>query len=217
MKNTLMNPCLFVAGTLLLLSPACSFLEKATKHGFEDGYYRLKTPDKKDAERIYVVSDDFSGRLNELSPGTVLSKTMLDIDLTSVVFKLRPPRGQVPIQLNSNLNAAAYAGYRADHFKVIREERPLRPPEFRLRQTGFDAGPFIGLGSTPINETVTNGHTGLEYDGLVFQVGLAAFLGVENLGFGVGVGIDNLLDKNRSHWVYQRKPWVGLLVGLAIF
>jgi hypothetical protein len=64
---------------------------------------------------------------------------------------------------------------------------------------------------------VTSNQVELEYDGVVFQKGIAAFFGIDFLTFGVALGFDNLLDDNHKYWVYNQKPWIGLMLGIANF
>ncbi len=55
-----------------------------------------------------------------------------------------------------------------------------------------------------------------EYDGLIWSKGLAAIVGLNNVTAGVVLGWDHLLDRNRSLWIYQGKPWIGLAFGLNL-
>jgi hypothetical protein len=86
-----------------------------------------------------------------------------------------------------------------------------------VRHTGFDFGLFAGIGISPINPTVTENNTMQEYDGIVFQKGFSAFATYENMSLGLAVGFDNLLDNNKSIWIYNNKPWFGIILGIANF
>ena len=80
----------------------------------------------------------------------------------------------------------------------------------------LDGGAFAGLGTTPINASVTDNNIAVEYDGLVLQEGAAAFVGIQNLSIGLGLGWDQLMDKYRSYWIYRGKTWIGLILGLKL-
>lgn len=41
-------------------------------------------------------------------------------------------------------------------------------------------------------------------------------LGVKALTVGIGVGWDNLVDRDTDIWVYQFKPWYGLTLSLNL-
>jgi len=55
-----------------------------------------------------------------------------------------------------------------------------------------------------------------EYDGFLLMNGVAGLVAVNKLTFGLGLGIDHLLDKNKKYWIYNHKPWLGLTVGLNL-
>jgi hypothetical protein len=64
---------------------------------------------------------------------------------------------------------------------------------------------------------VTREAIGKEYDGVVWMNGLTALLATPNLNIAIGVGIDYLLDGNRTYWIYQNQPWNYLLDGNRTF
>lgn len=86
-----------------------------------------------------------------------------------------------------------------------------------IRQVGFDVGFFAGLGLTFMNPTVTDNKITQEYDGMVFQKGVAGFVTFDNMSVGLTIGFDNLLNKNRSSWIYNQKPYLGLVIGISNF
>ena len=75
---------------------------------------------------------------------------------------------------------------------------------------------FLGVGSTVMNDFVTRIPVGLEYEGIVLDAGIASNYDARILNIGFAVGVDNLTDQNRPQWVYQRKPWFGVLFGLNL-
>jgi hypothetical protein len=222
---------------------SCVSLEKVSRHSFDSGFYRLKSPGVKSTEvyvdlagdsvNIYDVSNkgksmspvvsSFKGiRINDIKPGnflynSTLIRKSLDFDLSTIIAKYRPASSGVPNQLSSNINAALYLGFRRDFFIIRTHSTPLNYVSSHIRQIGFDAGLFAGLGITPVNPTVTNLTTILEYDGLVFQKGVAGFFTIENMSVGIALGFDNLLDKNSRVWIFNQKPWIGLVLGIANF
>lgn len=139
------------------------------------------------------------------------------MDLSTVPIKFRPAQGDVPSQLNATVNGVLYAGFRKDFFKIITHTSELNETYSFIRQTGFDFGPFAGIGITFVNPTVTMNQTVQEYDGVVFQKGIAAFLTYENMSVGIALGFDNLIDKNKTTWIYNQKPWIGIVIGVANF
>lgn len=143
-------------------------------------------------------------------------RTEVDIDVFTLPFKIRPAQAGLPPQLNSNFNAALYLGRRLD-FHQYRWQSVT--PTFgvrKLRSQGFGYGLFTGIGSATINSLVTNSHIAYEYEGVVLDVGLAAIYDAQVFNVGFAVGMDNLMDPNRRAWVYQRRPWFGVLFGLNL-
>lgn len=228
---------------LILFMVACGSVEKLAKHEFDDGYYKLKTPDtasvrvfaKISNDSVYVYPVMESGKkekvnpsiyravsLNEIKPGAYLYrstfiKNSIDADLTTILLKYRPSQSNVPQQLSANLNAAIYLGYKKDYHKINTSISAIKEVSNSIHHFSFDAGIFAGIGITPVNPTVTNDKVMLEYDGMVFQKGVAAFVGIDIFNIGIGLGFDSLLDSNKDHWIYNQKPWIGLLLGIANF
>jgi hypothetical protein len=232
-----------VLGLGILLSVGCVPVEKLKRHDFDSGFYKLKTQEV-DLSHVYVnVIDDsiavyplttegkkevpdfssFRGiRIGKIKTGDYFYRSCfinksIDVDLTTVILKYRPTRGGVPNQLNSNVNAAIYMGFRKDFYKTVPNISPIHEESSYIRQIGFDAGIFAGIGLTFINPTVTGNKITQEYDGMVFQKGVAGFITFDNISVGVALGFDNLLDKNRTSWVYNQKPYLGLVIGISNF
>jgi hypothetical protein len=163
-----------------------------------------------------------SANINSVKPGSylyksTLQKTSVDFDLSTVPVKFRSARGDVPSQLSASVNGIIYVGFRKDFFKILTRTSELNETNSFVRQTGFDFGLFAGMGITPVNPTVTMNRIAQEYDGIVFQKGFAVFLTFENMSIGIGLGFDNLIDKNKNIWIYNQKPWIGVVLGVANF
>jgi hypothetical protein len=115
---------------LYVLLASCSTLEKASRHGFNSGYYKLATKNK-NTQPVYadVTADklDVYQAVNKqpdkqpflsvpllpsdsfmLSP-MVFHKASLDIDLTSVFFIFLPSVYGSQQQLTTDFNIALYA------------------------------------------------------------------------------------------------------------
>lgn len=234
---------LLVAACILMTSSGCAPFDKIYSHEFASGYFKKKSPGlapskvyieiQGDTITVYPLKGNMASKIpdtqaaqkediNSVKPGSYLYgsrfiKTSVDADLSTVLLKYRPFAGDVEPQLSANVNGIFYLGFRKDFFKIISHVTPAGRRNNSIRHTGFDFGPFAGLGITPVNPTVTMFHTLQEYDGVVFQKGFAIFGTFENMSVGLSVGFDNLLDKNRRLWVYNNKPWFGLIIGVANF
>lgn len=143
-------------------------------------------------------------------------RTEVDIDVFTLPFRIRPAQLTLPAQLNSNFTAAVYLGRRID---VYNYQSTAITPTFavrKLQSRGFGYGFFAGIGSTIVNDFVTRQPVGIEYEGVVFDVGLAAIYDARIFNVGLAVGIDYLADANRRNWIYQQRPWFGVLFGLNL-
>lgn len=222
---------------LLVLQYSCSTIEKASVHGFNSGNYRLKTAgmpaqdvyldignDKIDIYKRLSDRDTLnlltSASLDEtaqaLSAPLLFRKRSLDVDITSVLLKFRTPANNMPAQVNTDLNFALYTGWRFDSYRLTTRKNQLGRFSPKLNSSGFDIGFFAGPGTTVINSFTTQNMTGNEYNGLIIQSGLAAFMESEFASFGLGIGLDYLMNSDRKIWIYHNKPWYGFIVGIAL-
>ncbi len=85
-----------------------------------------------------------------------------------------------------------------------------------MRNHGFDFGFFAGPGTTLISPFTTRNQRSDEYNGMIIQGGFAGFIESNIASFGLAVGYDYLLSPDSEIWIYQNKPWVGLVVGVAL-
>lgn len=146
----------------------------------------------------------------------VLLHREFDFDIFTLPFKIRPAQQGVPIALNTTFNAALYLGRRLDFYHLTRHRNPSGRATPLIRTVGLGYGVFTGLGSSLISADLTQGHATLDYEGFVIHSGAAAIYDARVFNVGVAVGIDQLMGPDAAYWVYQRKPWLGLLFGLNL-
>ncbi|HEX8326954.1 MAG TPA: hypothetical protein VF629_05405 [Hymenobacter sp.] len=147
----------------------------------------------------------------------LLLRRRLDLDVFTIPFKVRPPRGGVPVQLNTNFNAAIYVGRRLDFYSLRTKRSTPFGATPHIRATGIGYGAFVGAGSTIVNPDVTRQRANIaEYEGLVLHGGLAAIYDARAFNIGVAAGIDQLMGPDGPYWVYRHKPWFGVLFGLDL-
>jgi hypothetical protein len=222
---------------IFLIQTSCKTLEKASSHGFNNGYYKWesntnissnvyleKNEDKIEVyqhleadlktEPILILSLEPSDSL--VYKKVVFRKQSLDIDLTSVLLKFRPSIHGLQPQLVSDLNMAVYAGWRQDKYTILQSESPLGKYHSKITNFGYDAGIFFGPGVTTINPFSTVNRASNEYSAMILQLGIAGFLESSIASFGLALGTDYLTNSDRNIWIYQGKPWVGLVVGVAL-
>lgn len=224
----------------ILLLQGCSILENAAYRELSDGIYIQKDSDRQqkvfvdvdgDSIKLYAATEEnnqlispqdgpvsiFPVEFNDtLSRRAVLNRYSLDLDFLTVPAKFRPARGDVPVQLNSELNGMIYLGYRRDKYEIIYAANPAGHAERQIRHFGYSAGVFSGIGNTLISPTTTDDAVQLEYDGIIWSKGIAGIIAVNRFTLGMAVGFDNLLDQNSKYWIYEFYPWVGFVIGLNL-
>jgi hypothetical protein len=222
---------------LIGLLTSCNTLEKASTHGLNSGYYKLKTDTIK-PQRVYLdVTDEkievyyqiesqpdkkqFLTIPLNTTDSTVFSpmvfkKQSLDVDITSIILKYRPSVYGLPTQLTTDLNMALYVGWRYDYCHITSKRDPLGRSYHKISNCGYDFGVFAGPGATLISPFTTQNKKTDEYSGMIIQTGIAGFIESNVASFGFALGYDYLLNPDRKIWIYNNKPWVGFVVGIAL-
>ena len=214
-------------------------IKETPKYQLTDGFYKSSTF-KSESRKVYIDNKEDTIFIYTMSGETGLVDTLggkhsfpqissrsqvkssyyrqasFDIDILTIPFKFRGERFDMPRQFNTNLNGAVYAGYRNDIYQLSFRRNPLGKYPRQTQHYGISYGLFTGFGGTAINQWVTRSGVTSEYDGVVWSKGLAGIIGFNNVTIGLALGFDNLLDKNKRLWVYQKKPWLGLAFGLNL-
>lgn len=221
---------------MLFLGAGCKGIQESSKYQFNEGTYKVNTSGyagkawvevSEDSIRIYPMNKpvfdstqfiDLSYPAKTASPlkgKNQFVTNSFDLDVLTILFKYRPGTSGFPNQFTTHFNAAAYAGYRSDVFKIKYKKRPLNYKR-RIEHYGYSFGGFLGMGATAMNPWVTQDQITEEYDGFVITKGVAVNVGVNAVTFGLALGWDHLMDRNRKFWIYQGKPWLGLTFGLNL-
>ena len=223
---------------LIGLLTSCNTLEKASLHGLNSGYYKLKSDTIK-AQGVYLdVTDEkievyhhikrqpdkkqfLTIPLNTITDSLIFNrmvfkKQSLDVDMTSILLKYRPSIYGLPAQLTTDLNMALYVGWRYDYYHIMRKRDPLGRSYHKISNRGYDFGVFAGPGATVISPFTTQNKRSDEYNGMIIQTGIAGFIESNAASFGLAVGYDYLMNPDRKIWIYTNKPWVGFVVGIAL-
>ena len=226
----------------ILFFAGCAPIGSIIKHEFNSGFYKMSS-EKISSARVYAdvsedsiiiyqikgtdsgqpdISSGVGSKIRSIGPDDDLyesrfNKKSVEVDLSTMLTKLRPATSGVPSQLNSNLNALIYLGARNDIYKIKTFSSVLNKTSSSFKHFGYDGGIFAGIGIVSVNPTVTNDNTSLEYDGIVFQKGIGVFITIDNASVGLTLGFDNLIGGNSINWIYNNKPYLGLTIGIANF
>jgi hypothetical protein len=227
---------LTAAAACIMALASCRTLEDASSHGFNSGFYKMGSG-KEGADVYLDVSEDSLDAYRRVEgkpekdrflsvplksqdgiPNSplVFRKQSLDIDITTILMKFRPATKGLPQQFTTDMNIALYAGWRRDRYTISNTEDPLGRRRVKVADFGYDFGFFAGPGTTQVNPFTTGNGTVNEYNGMVVQAGLAGFLESKFASFGIAVGVDGLLGPDRRTWIYNGKPWLGFVVGIAL-
>lgn len=235
MKITCKN--IVIAMGLMVFLASCNTIEQASTHGLHSGFYKMKT-ENKHAQPVYldVINEQIEVYQSiKQQPDTkklmtisfnktdsvglhplVFKKRSLDIDITSILLKYRPSVYGLPSQLTTDLNIALYAGWRNDTYQITSKKDPLGKRYYKINNRGYDFGVFAGPGTTLLSPFTTLNRRSDEYNALIIQAGFAGFIELSMASFGFAVGYDYLPGKDRKIWIYHHKPWVGLIIGIAL-
>ena len=215
---------------------SCAVIDQSSRHDFASGYYKHRL-EKRQPEKVYLDIQENQvvvypvaqqliaqpsltipvGKVDSLRPvSSRFSKKSLDIDITTVLLKYRPPTQQLPTQLSAELNIALYTGWRHDYYRIKSRKDPLGNAQHYLVKRGWDIGALAGTGTTLVGPATTTSAIGKEYNGMLFEYGLAAFFETNFASFGLAIGYDYLIGPDRQVWIYNQKPWLGFVVGIAL-
>jgi hypothetical protein len=231
------NKYIIISVALFALITSCNTLEKASKHGFNSGFYKFESK-QKSAQKVYVAVTDekidvyhqienqpdknafvtISLKTSDSLPiePMVFKKESIDIDITAILLKYRPSVYGLPGQMTTDFNIALYGGWRYDSYKIESRLDPLGNNHHKINNLGYDFGLFAGPGATLISPFTTQNKVIDKYSGMIIQTGIAGFIESNIASFGIAVGFDSLLNPDREVWIYNKKPWVGFIVGIAL-
>lgn len=212
-----------------VLFASCAVQNQSAKFGLTDGNYKLTTSEAKNTVFIENSSDDSLQFFNEskinnkkifepihINYPLSASKESFDLDFITIPFKYRFSEDGIPGQITSELNASIYLGVRKDVYVLSKVPKPSGRSSINTRHYGFSLGAFSGLGNALINSDYTKNQVSREYQGIVLNNGLSFNVAINNFTAGLALGFDHLTDSNKSHWIYDQKPWLGISFGLNL-
>ena len=214
-----------------VLITGCATLQNSSKYELANGKYKLIAAKKQintyvensgDTIKVFELPSRklmaLPFKINEsLITNHRLVVSSFDVDILTALLKIRPNIRQIlPAQLNTNFNGNIYVGKRSDIYNINYHKNAIAEYTRHINHIGFSVGVFLGISNTAMNSSTTFNSVSSEYDGIVLQKGIAGILAVNKLTIGLSVGFDNLLDKNKNVWIYENKPWYGLMLGLNL-
>lgn len=193
------------------------------KYGLVDGIYKVRHHDGRVEEAEVYLDDQDSIRIIKdakhvepiLGRSMFLKKQGFDADFLIVPFKFRASTSGLPHQLTTQFNGNLFLGYRLDRYQVTYFKTPVAIRR-DIKHRAISIGAFGGIGSATLAPWTTNYQITEEYSGFVLAKGIALMVGINEHTVGIGIGWDYLTDRDRSVWIYQNKPWIGLTYSLNL-
>jgi hypothetical protein len=208
----------FMGITLFL---GCS--SSKVKYGLVDGTYKVRHHDGRVEESEVYLDETDSIRIIKdtkhvepiVGKSMFLKKDGFDADFMIVPFKFRASAAGLPHQLTTQFNGNLFLGYRLDRYQVTYTQTPVTIRR-DIKHRALSVGVFGGIGSATVAPWTTRYQIIDEYNGFILARGLAAMVGVNDHTVGIGIGWDYLTDRDKSIWIYQNKPWIGLTYSLNL-
>ena len=205
------------ADVYIISSKGYTTLDSGLKRINSQGHINIDVEETDGELSIKPVSEKSIPRkikMSEISDLKIYRYTF-DVEILTIPFKIRPSVMGFPQQLNPNFSAAVYLGHRRDSYR-IRSLKSRGTKKFKVSGVGYGYGGFIGLGAVTMNPFVTEQQIDYEYDGFVINCGFAGIYDAKKFNLGLAIGADYLMDKNQTNWIYQGRPWFGLLFGINL-
>lgn len=213
--------------SISILFSNCSAINQLHKKEFSDGSYNqiingekhpIQIENAEDTIKLYSNTKNIEILTLNTSSNKFyqFNKSSFDIDFITIPVKYRASTSGIPNQLSSDINASIYLGSRKDVFNLNYPMSISGTHKRKIEHFGYSFGFILGIGNTFISEHTTNKTVFTEYQGIVLSKGIAGIIALHNYTIGLSYGFDQLLDKNRKHWIYQQKPWLGLTIGLNL-
>jgi hypothetical protein len=224
---------------------SCASLHNSSKYEFRDGIYNTKLFSKRAQDEVYVFRIDedtlvicpviefpdstailvkkktvYTGLQKKFKDGEsrhTFYKPSFDIDAITLPLLFRPATDGIPNQLESGFNGAIFLGYRTDVYIVDYDRTPFNNYKQSVKHYGTSTGLFLGIGSTIIDTNTTkNIYLNKDYEGMTLIYGLGVNTAIENINFGISIGLADLLDKNHEYWLFEGKPFIGFTLGINL-
>ena len=234
-SNFALSSCLI----LVWLFSSCHSLSRLSNQLIPEEIHTLKINDAKQTVFVQIKSDSiyafkknntstenasfslldplifppFTSNKNTYS--AIFYRYSLDLDAVTIPIKMRYSK-DIPMQMNANINGAIYLGLRRDRYKINYELSPIHIYNRSKKHFGLSVGVFSGIGNTLVSPSNTNNQVSIEYDGVIWSKGIATMFAMNNTTIGCAFGFDQLLGPHQNDWIYQNKPYLGLMLGLNI-
>lgn len=112
---------------------------------------------------------------------------------------------QFPPSWEGSFSPALAFGYSLDYVRIT--------PGKDKFVWGWSIGPFLGFGTAELKPETTVPAYPLKRKNLFLSVGAYVNVGIQKWDIGLAYGFDHAMGAYNERWVYQRQPFVGIIVG----
>jgi len=136
----------------------------------------------------------------------------------TIPFKVRFETEERPYNLTTSVNV----GFTRSWKKIFHSYRPITKSKdsepFATKTSQFEMGlaPFLGITAVDLNSSNTNDVVTTNRKVFGVSLGIFGMVGVDDFDIGIGIGVDHGFSDQSSDWIYQNKPWVGLILGIDL-
>jgi len=132
----------------------------------------------------------------------------------SVPFKVRPrANDSIPYEVSTSANVGFAFGWEFTHKWYSNIYEGGSGLKSRTRQFSYAPSVFFGPTTVALKNGNTNNLIGKDRTILGLNAGAMMVFGVSRFDVGLAAGFDWGLGKPSKNWIYQGKPWFGLVVG----
>jgi hypothetical protein len=132
----------------------------------------------------------------------------------SIPMKIRFKQDNFPPQINTSFNAGITYGFQFIQYKLRNEYYPNLTTTFLENKISFSIAGFGGLTPVTLTSSNTNNSIKVSEDVVGIDYGLVGVVSFNRLNFGLSLGCDTPLNKDGKNWIYNTKPWIGIVVGV---
>lgn len=141
------------------------------------------------------------------------------VSALTIPFKYRfKQQGNIKEEFSADINANIFAGIAFGHIKYF-HRKDVGNIENKTR---FTVGAFLGGSTVTLNSSNTSASTNPLPDDTEIVKGLASIgtglvYSFNKFNFGGFVGWDYAIGEDAEKWNYNKKPWLGVALGLTLF
>lgn len=194
------------------------------KRGLADGRYRSEGK----PVQVQLVEDtihlmDAGGGIRtlpmmsrEAMSAVVLVRPSMDVDVLTAPLKYRLATGNARPRLETQLGGLIYFGRRMDRYRLTWPDLGFASRARKEAHIGLSMGLFVGLGGVQVAPWTTGNRLEEDYTGVAASAGCALIGAVGGTTLGAAIGWDHLLNDQHRVWIYEGRPWLGLVFGVNL-